>query len=77
LTRLDGPLGGDSLMTAAEVAKLFRVNDKIPTRWAKEGRIPLAADGHPGAFRLFEGHWRFRRSVVERMFDWTDRITED
>lgn len=64
-------------MTAAEVAAVFRVDDKTPTRWAKEGRIPPSADGMPGAIQTFGGHWRFRRSVVERMFDWTVQITED
>lgn len=32
--------GGDTLLTPAEVASLFRVDPKTPVRWAKDGRIP-------------------------------------
>ena len=47
------------LLTPAEVAKLFRVDPKTVTRWAKAGK--LTAIGTLG------GHRRYRRSEVESL----------
>lgn len=46
------------LLTPAEVARLFRVDPKTVTRWARAGRIPC--------IKTLGGHRRFRRSDVER-----------
>lgn len=48
------------LLTPAEVAKIFRVDPKTVTRWAKAGK--LSAITTPG------GHKRFRKSHVEEFF---------
>jgi excisionase family DNA binding protein len=45
------------LLTPAEVAKLFRVDPKTVTRWAKAGKLT--------AIRTLGGHRRYRRSEVE------------
>jgi excisionase family DNA binding protein len=42
----------DQLMTPGEVARLFRVDPKTVTRWAKSGKLP--------AIRTLGGHRRFR-----------------
>jgi excisionase family DNA binding protein len=55
----DDLLGGDPLLTAPEVAALFRVDPKTVSRWAKAGR--LAHMKTPG------GHCRFRESDVHRL----------
>jgi len=47
------------LLTPAEVAKLFRVDPKTVTRWAKTGKLT--------AIRTLGGHRRYRRSEVESL----------
>ncbi len=47
------------LFTPAEVAKLFRVDPKTVTRWAKAGKLT--------AIRTLGGHRRYRRSEVESL----------
>jgi excisionase family DNA binding protein len=44
------------LLTAAEVAAIFGVNDKTPGRWAKNSQID--------AIRTPGGHWRFRTAPI-------------
>ena len=44
------------LLTPAEVAKLFRVDPKTVTRWAKSGKIT--------AIRTLGGHRRYRQSEI-------------
>src|SRR5262245_24563560 len=51
----------DSLLTPAEVAKLFRVDPKTVTRWGKAGRI--------SSIRTPGGHRRFRESEVRRLME--------
>jgi len=41
----------DRILTASEVARVFRVDAKTVTRWANQGRIPC--------FRTLGGHRRF------------------
>jgi excisionase family DNA binding protein len=48
----------DALLTPSEVAKLFRVNPKTVTRWARAGKL------HP--IRTLGGHGRFRASEIHR-----------
>lgn len=57
----DRPIGGDRLLTSAEVAALFRVDPKTATRWAKSGRIP--------SIRTPGGHRRFRESEVRALME--------
>ncbi len=47
------------LLTPAEVAKLFGVDPKTVTRWAKAGKLT--------AIRTLGGHRRYRRSEVESL----------
>lgn len=48
-----------SLMTPAEVAKLFRVDPKTVTRWAQSGKL--------SSLRTLGGHRRYRRDEVEKL----------
>jgi excisionase family DNA binding protein len=48
----------DALLTPSEVAKLFRVNPKTVTRWARAGKL--------NAIRTLGGHRRFRASEINR-----------
>ena len=47
------------LLTPAEVAKLFRVDPKTVTRWAKAGKLT--------AIRTLGGHRRYRQSEVNSL----------
>jgi excisionase family DNA binding protein len=47
------------LLTPAEVAKLFRVDPKTVTRWAKAGKIT--------AIRTLGGHRRYRQSEINTL----------
>jgi excisionase family DNA binding protein len=47
------------LLTPAEVAKLFRVDPKTVTRWAKAGKLT--------AIRTLGGHRRYRKSEVQNL----------
>jgi excisionase family DNA binding protein len=49
----------DRLLTPAEVASLFRVDNKTVTRWANSGRLK--------GVRTPGGHWRFRESDVREL----------
>ena len=55
----------DELLTPAEVAKLFRVDPKTVTRWARSGRL--------SAIRTLGGHRRYRASEVYRLLEWQER----
>jgi excisionase family DNA binding protein len=48
------------LMTPGEVARLFRVNPRTVTRWARKGRIPSVLT--PG------GHHRFDELEIRALF---------
>jgi excisionase family DNA binding protein len=54
-------LGGDPLLTPAEVASLFRVDPKTVNRWAKAGRIR--------SIRTLGGHRRYRESEVRALLE--------
>lgn len=47
------------LLTPGEVARLFRVDPKTVSRWAKTGKIT--------AIRTLGGHRRYRRSEVQAL----------
>jgi excisionase family DNA binding protein len=51
----------DALLTPAEVARLFRVNPKTVTRWARAGKLT--------AIRTLGGHRRFRVSEIRRCLE--------
>jgi excisionase family DNA binding protein len=48
----------DQLLTPAEVAKLFRVDPKTVTRWAKGGKL--------SSIRTLGGHRRYRKEEIDR-----------
>jgi hypothetical protein len=58
----------DDMLTAGEVARIFRVNPKTVTRWARVGRIP-DADGRPSVIRTPGGHIRIRAKTVRMIRD--------
>jgi excisionase family DNA binding protein len=51
------PIEQETLLTPAEVAKIFRVDPKTVTRWAKAGKIT--------AIRTLGGHRRYRQSEIQ------------
>jgi excisionase family DNA binding protein len=48
----------DQLLTPAEVAKLFRVDPKTVTRWAKGGKL--------SSIRTLGGHRRYHAEEINR-----------
>lgn len=46
----------DRLLTATEVARLYGVNVKTVSNWARTGALPAIKPG---------GHWRFRAADVK------------
>lgn len=55
------PAEQEILLTPAEVAKLFRVDPKTVTRWAKAGKLT--------AIRTLGGHRRYRQSEVQNLLN--------
>jgi len=55
------PAEQEVLLTPAEVAKLFRVDPKTVTRWAKAGKLT--------AIRTLGGHRRYRQSDVQNLLN--------
>ena len=51
----------DELLTPSEVAKLFRVDPKTVTRWAKAGKL--------SSIRTLGGHRRYRAEEVRGLLD--------
>ena len=49
------------LLTPSEVAKLFRVDPKTVTRWAKAGKL--------SSIRTLGGHRRYRAEEIQRLLD--------
>jgi len=49
----------ETLLTPAEVAKLFRVDPKTVTRWAKAGKL--------NSIRTLGGHRRYKESEVKTL----------
>ena len=70
----NAPANADHLLTAAEVAQLFRVSVKTVGRWGRSGALPLR--------RTVGGHHRYRVTDVrallgldtepEPLAQWTD-----
>lgn len=51
----------DELLTPSEVAKLFRVDPKTVTRWAKAGKL--------SSIRTLGGHRRYRAEEVRALLE--------
>lgn len=51
----------EELLTPSEVAKLFRVDPKTVTRWAKSGKL--------SSIRTLGGHRRYRSSEVRALLE--------
>ncbi|HEY8340560.1 MAG TPA: BldC family transcriptional regulator [Egibacteraceae bacterium] len=51
----------EELLTPSEVAKLFRVDPKTVTRWAKSGKL--------SSIRTLGGHRRYRASEVRSLLE--------
>jgi excisionase family DNA binding protein len=62
-------LGGDPLLTPAEVASLFRVSTKTLNRWARDGRI--------GSIRTLGGHRRYHESEVRALLEGEQDVDQD
>ena len=58
---MNRPTEQEVLLTPAEVAKLFRVDPKTVTRWAKAGKLT--------AIRTLGGHRRYRKSEVQSLLN--------
>jgi excisionase family DNA binding protein len=65
MTTIGRPAPGTSeaeeLLTPSEVAKLFRVDPKTVTRWAKAGKL--------SSIRTLGGHRRYRAEEVHRLLE--------
>ena len=55
------PAEQEVLLTPADVSKLFRVDPKTVTRWAKAGKLT--------AIRTLGGHRRYRQSEVQNLLN--------
>lgn len=53
--------GDEALLTPSEVAKLFRVDPKTVTRWAKAGKL--------SSIRTLGGHRRYHADEIQRLLD--------
>ncbi len=51
----------EELLTPSEVAKLFRVDPKTVTRWAKSGKL--------SSIRTLGGHRRYRAAEVRSLLE--------
>lgn len=58
------PTDDDVLLTPAEVARVFRVNPKTVTRWARSGKLR--------AIRTLGGHRRFRAADIRVFLESAD-----
>ncbi|MFO8076378.1 MAG: BldC family transcriptional regulator [Actinomycetota bacterium] len=57
----------DELLTPSEVAKLFRVDPKTVTRWAKAGKL--------SSIRTLGGHRRYRAAEVHALLEGTETLS--
>lgn len=56
---MNQPSNQETLLTPSEVAKIFRVDPKTVTRWAKAGKIT--------AVRTLGGHRRYKQSEIQQL----------
>ena len=57
----DDFFAGKYILTPADVASIFGVSAKTVSRWAQSGRLP--------GFHTPGGHYRFKRSDVEALYN--------
>jgi excisionase family DNA binding protein len=62
-------MGTPALLTPGEVARLFRVDPKTVSRWARDGRIP--------SIRTPGGHRRFRTADIQALAATAGRATKE
>jgi excisionase family DNA binding protein len=62
------PPAPEELLTPAEVARMFRVNPKTVTRWARAGKI--------SAIRTLGGHRRFRAAEIHQLLHDVEEPTQ-
>jgi excisionase family DNA binding protein len=55
------PATSRTLLTPAEVARIFHVDPKTVARWAREGRV--------SSLRTLGGHHRYLRTEIEALLD--------
>ncbi len=60
-TSATGLPSDEELLTPAEVAKLFRVDPKTVTRWARAGKL--------SSIRTLGGHRRYHAEEVRRVLE--------
>lgn len=60
-TDVEANRDSEELLTPSEVAKLFRVDPKTVTRWAKAGKL--------SSIRTLGGHRRYRAEEVRHLLD--------
>jgi excisionase family DNA binding protein len=58
----------ETMYTPAEVARLFRVDPKTVTRWAKQGRL--------SAIRTLGGHRRYSKDQVDTILNQLDSVED-
>lgn len=68
-TPVPGASEPEELLTPSEVAKLFRVDPKTVTRWAKAGKL--------SSIRTLGGHRRYRAEEVHRLLEAQQTATEE
>ena len=54
-----GPVEEEELLTPTQVAKMFSVDPKTVTRWARDGKLKF--------IRTLGGHRRYRRADVDEL----------
>ena len=65
----DTDVDTDELLTPGEVAKIFRVDPKTVTRWAKSGKLT--------SIRTLGGHRRYHATEIARLLaSGTSRLSE-
>ena len=65
---MEGRTNDEELLTPSEVAKLFRVDPKTVTRWAKSGKL--------SSIRTLGGHRRYRAIEVRALLEGQQAATE-
>lgn len=65
----DGPLSAEDLITGAEVATYYKVDDGTVRKWRLNGRIPFIPK--PGGRRYLYPRWLIQPGARRR--DWWDR----
>lgn len=65
--RLDDLLGGDELLTVAEISESLRVDEATVRAWCRAGDLEAVKVG---------GGWRIKKSSVQRFLEGDDDVEE-